>query len=110
MKETAYKTMVRPILEYRSSVWDPYTQGLIDNRLTFENHINEKVNKANSIMGVIRRTFEFLDIKTFRLLFTPLVRPHIEYANQVWNPYLKKHIDMLENVQRRATKSIPGLW
>ena len=82
---------------------------VIDNKLTFENHINEKVNKANSIMGVIRRTFEFLDIKTFRLLFTSLVRPHIEYANQVWNPYLKKHIDMLENVQRRATKSIPGL-
>ena len=82
---------------------------VIDNKLTFENHINEKVNIANSIMGVIRRTFEFLDIKTFRLLFTSLVRPHIEYANQVWNPYLKKHIDMLENVQCRATKSIPGL-
>ena len=82
---------------------------IIDSKLTFENHINETVNKANSIMGVIRRTFEFLDIKTFRLLYTSLVRPHIEYANQVWNPYLKKHIDMLENVQRRATKSIPGL-
>ena len=82
---------------------------VIDNKLTFENHINEKVNKANSVMGVIRRTFEFLDTKTFRLLYTAMVRPHIEYANQVWCPYLKKHIDMLENVQRRATKSIPGL-
>ena len=51
---------------------------IIDSKLTFENHINEKVNKANSIMGVIRRTFEFLDIKTFRLLYTSLVRPHIE--------------------------------
>ena len=30
MKETAYKTMVRPILEYGSSVWDHYTQGLQD--------------------------------------------------------------------------------
>ena len=40
-----------------------------------------------------------------------MVRPHIEYANQVRCPYLKKrkHVDMLENVQRRATKSIPGL-
>ena len=75
----------------------------------FENHINEKVNKANSIMGVIRRTFEFRDIKTFKILYTALVRPHVEYANQVWNPHLKKHIDLLENVQRRATKSVPGL-
>ena len=82
---------------------------VIDSKLSFENHINEKVNKANSIMGVIRRTFEFLDIKTFKILYTALVRPHVEYANQVWNPHLKKHIDLLENVQRRATKSVPGL-
>ena len=36
------------------------------------------------------------------------VRPHIEYANQVWSPYLLKHIRALENVQRGATKLIPG--
>ena len=81
-----------------------------DSKLSFENHINEKVNKANSVMGVIRRTFEFLDIKTFKLLYTALVRPHTEYANQVWlHIWKKKTIDQLENVQRRATKSTPGL-
>ena len=82
---------------------------VINSILSFENHIDEKVNKANSIMGVIRRTFEFLDIKTFKILYTALVRPHVEYANQVLNPHLKKHIDLLENVKRRATKSVPGL-
>ena len=82
---------------------------IIDNKLSFDKHITEKVNKANSIVGIIRRTFEYLDIKTFRLLFTSLVRPHLEYANPVWNPYLQKHIDMIENVQRRATKMVPGL-
>ena len=35
---------------------------VIDSKLSFENHINEKVNKANSIMGVIRRTRRVLDI------------------------------------------------
>ena len=82
---------------------------IIDNKLSFEKYISEKVNKANSVMGVIRRTLEFLDQKTFKLLYTSLVRSHLEYANQVWNPYLKKHIDMLENVQRKSTKLIPGL-
>ena len=56
---------------------------VIDNKLTFENHNNEKVNEANSVMGIIRRTFELLDTKTFRLLYTAMVRLRIEYANQV---------------------------
>ena len=35
---------------------------VIDHKLSLKSHINEKVNKANSVMGIIRRTFEFLDI------------------------------------------------
>jgi hypothetical protein len=37
-----------------------------------------------------------------------MVRPHLEYANQVWCPHLAKHKDEIENVQRRATKQLPG--
>ena len=28
MKAAAYKGLVRPVLEYRSSIWDPHTHGL----------------------------------------------------------------------------------
>ena len=79
-----------------------------DSPLNFEAHMSEKINKANFMMGIIRRTFEYLDDKCFSMVFKSLVRPHIEYANQVWSPYLMKHITALENVQRRATKLIPG--
>ena len=41
-------------------------------------------------------------------LYTALVRPHLEYGNVVWHPYLRKDIDMLEAVQHRATRMIPG--
>ena len=81
----------------------------IDNRLTFSDHINEKVNKANSIMGVVRRAFRHLDAKTFNLLYKGTVRPHLEYAVPIWNPHLKKDIKKIERVQRRATKQIPEL-
>ena len=82
---------------------------IFDAELKFSSHISEKVNKANSIMGLVRRTFTHLDKGNFALLFKSLVRPHLEFANQVWSPYLQKHIQEIENVQRRATKLIPGM-
>ena len=36
------------------------------------------------------------------------MRPHLEFANQVWSPRLKKHRTSIENVQRRAIRLIPG--
>ena len=44
----------------------------------------------------------------FTLLFKALVRPHLEYALSLWSLYLKKHINLIENVQRRPKKLIPG--
>ena len=79
---------------------------IIDMELTFEEHIATKVRKANGIMGLIRRSFSFLDGETFKNLYTSFVRPHLEYANPVWSPHLRKHIKMLESVQERATKSV----
>jgi hypothetical protein len=70
--------------------------------------MNEKIKKSNSIMGLIRRTFTYIDAPTFLMLYITLVRPYLEYANSVWNPYKKKHITALENVQHRAIKLIPG--
>ena len=82
---------------------------LIDNNLRFEEHISSKVHKANAIVGLIRRTFNFLDCKLFKQLYTTFVRPHLEYGQAVWSPFLKKQVDMVENVQIRATKLVDGL-
>ena len=82
---------------------------IFDMELTFEEHIGTKVKKANGLMGLIRRTFSYLDGETFKKLYTSFVRPHLEYANPVWSPHLRKHIKMLENVQERATKLVDGM-
>ena len=80
----------------------------IDCDLNFEQHMIEKVNKANKMVGIIRRSFVCLDASTFLQLYKAMVRPHLEYANMVWSPQTKKYIELIENVQRRATKMIPG--
>ena len=81
----------------------------IDPTLSFDQHLWEKIKKANRIVGLIRHSFLHLDERTFVLLYKALVRPQLEYCNQVWSPHLQKHINAIENVQRRATRMLPGM-
>ena len=78
----------------------------IDSDLSFTNHIASKVKKANSIVGLIRRSFSYLDGNSFKKMYSALVRPHLEYAQAVWAPHSRKLINLIEGVQERATKLV----
>lgn len=82
---------------------------IVDEKLKFDEHLLDKVNKANTMMGIIRRTFQFLDTRTFTLLYKSMVRSHFDYASTVWQPYSKGLIEKMESVQRRATRQLPGM-
>ena len=81
---------------------------IIHKNLSFEEHMSTQVNKANRILGLIRQTFTYLDKDTFLKLYKALVRPRLEFSNAVWSPFLVKDITLIENVQRRATRLLPG--
>jgi len=82
---------------------------LFDSSLSFRNHISHKINKAYSILGIIKRNFIYMDETSFILLYKSMVRPHLEYANSVWCPYKMGDIQDIEKVQKRATKLIINL-
>ena len=58
---------------------------------------------------MICRNITYKDKSLIVPLYKAIVRPHLEYCIQAWSPYLRKDIYMLEKIQRRATKLIPGL-
>ena len=80
----------------------------VDPLLNFEEHINITVNKARRLSGLILHTINYKSKDIMLPLFKSLVRPIIEYGNPVWCPYLRKHVDFIESVQRHFTKCIIG--
>ena len=95
-------TLQETIEEKDLGVW-------ISNSLKSTIHVAHAVCKANQILGLIRRSFTYLDCRLMKQLYTALVRPHIEYANVIWHPDNKKDLELIEGVQHRATKLVPGM-
>ena len=66
----------------------------------------EAAKKGNQMLGLIKRTITTRKKKVMLSLYKALVRPHLEYCIQAWRPFLAKDIEVLEKVQRRATRMI----
>ena len=60
------------------------------------------------MLGMIRSGFTYMSEDIFKLIYPVMVRPLLEYCVQVWSPYKQKHIDLIEGVQRRAARMVPG--
>ena len=64
--------------------------------------------KARRALFQLRAAISCKDVKVFVPLYCAFVRPHLEYCVQAWAPYLKKDIQLLEKVQRLATRMVKG--
>ena len=72
---------------------------IFDEKLLFREHISKKSAIANRNLGLIFKSFTYLNKEMFMCLYKALVRPHLEYATQVWAPMFKKDSVTLENTQ-----------
>ena len=78
----------------------------MDSDLKFHSHTSIVANKANQLLGLIMKSFTNLNEHTLPLLYKSLVRPHLEYANIVWGPTFITDLNIIESVQRRATRYV----
>ena len=82
---------------------------LFTSNLKFGDNVNKIAHKANRVIGIIKRSFHCIDKIMFRTLYVSLVRPHLEYVSEIWNPHLIGDIQVVEKVQKCATKLVPDL-
>ena len=63
-------------------------------------------SKANSVLGMMRKTFRFFNKSLFLLLYPTFIRPHLEFPSSAWNSMTIADKKRIESVQRRATKMV----
>ena len=72
--------------------------------MSWSEHISNVCAKANRTLGFLRRNLKASPTNLKSRAYKALVRPVLEYACTVWDPYSRKQIDQLESVQRRAAR------
>ena len=79
---------------------------ILTSNLCWSSHIQYICKRARRVLGIIYRNISpnTTNCLTFLKLYVALVRPHLEYAAQVWNPHLVKDINSLESVQKFALR------
>ena len=119
MEFNAAKCEVMSIQANRSpTLHDYYLHGHILNRtnatkylgvtissdLKWNSHIANITAKANRTLGLLRRNLQVGDVKTKEKAYFSLVRPQVEYASNVWDPYTTSLKSKIEMVQRRSAR------
>ena len=86
----------------------PYLGLELDQDLSFTQHTNQTVSKAQRNLNLLRRNISGCSETTKGHAYNALVRPVLEYASSAWDPYQMTQINKLEAVQRKSARFVTG--
>ena len=78
----------------------------ISSDLTWLRHVTKIYNKASITLGLPERTSSPCSQNVKSIAYKIIVRPQLEYAREVWNPYTMKCIKKIEQIQRNSCRFI----
>ena len=94
---------------------------ILDSKLSFERHLNEKIMKAKRIVGIIKYLSSFLPLKTLDQIYKALVRSHLDYCDTIYHMLalnnqinlgatLTSLMETVERTQYQTALAITGAW
>ena len=97
--------IIEQVKQYR------YLGVLVNEHISWSEHIKQLCSKVRKLIGMLYRQFyTWADTSTLITIYLTCIRPHLEYAAQLWDPYNKKDIELLESVQKFACKVCLKCW
>lgn len=96
------------ILEHDTSA--KYLGCTISSDLKWGKHISTICSKANNTISFLKRNINISNKSIKEKAYVSLVRPTLEYASSVWDPYQQNDIHRLEMVQRRAARYVTNRY
>ena len=94
---------------------------ILDSRLSFEKHINEKIIKAKINVGILKHLSKFFPLKTLDQMYKALVRPHLDYCDIIYHipsrqnqaplgVTLNSVMEKIERIQYQSALAISDAW
>ena len=93
----------------------------LDSKLTFANHISEKISKARKGIGVIKYLSSYVPVKTLDQIYKMYVRPHLDFCDVIYHipeidslfvssSRLSYWMNRIERLQYQAGLAVTGAW